>query len=173
MTKCCTVVEWSIEDIIDAAKAQGVKLNEEQAKWWWRINEKGFRDVLIESGNEILANINFEGYFPATSEETSNALYEKMLKEQEEYINWLTTQSPEEILRHAYEYITREDILIAMEEIDLTDDCAKALLVAPDSMSEIYNYYMKMETSYMDDIRESIANRAWELSERLKGEKQC
>lgn len=38
------------------------------------------------------------------------ALYQKASAEQDTYRAWLLTQPPEEILNHAYEYITREDI---------------------------------------------------------------
>ena len=38
-------------------------------------------------------------------------LCEKMRQEQNKYYDWLTAQPPEEILRHAYEYSVREDML--------------------------------------------------------------
>lgn len=37
-------------------------------------------------------------------------LYNKMQQEQNEYRAWLLAQPPEEILNHAYEYSSREDI---------------------------------------------------------------
>lgn len=42
-------------------------------------------------------------------------LYNKMQQEQNEYRAWLLAQPPEEILNHEYEYSSREDILIALE----------------------------------------------------------
>ena len=42
-------------------------------------------------------------------------LYNKMQQEQNEYRAWLLAQPPEEILNHAYEYSSREDILIALQ----------------------------------------------------------
>ena len=56
------------------------------------------------------------------------ALYEKMAAEQDQYRDWLKSQPPEEILHHAYEYSVREDIVMAMEELELTDAQAQALL---------------------------------------------
>ena len=38
-----------------------------------------------------------------TSEELNTQLYEKLSAEQNKYRDWLLTQSPEEILNHAYE----------------------------------------------------------------------
>ena len=51
----------------------------------------------------------------------NTALYEKMAAEQDKYRGWLKSQSPEEVLNHAYEYTIREDIVMAMEELELTD----------------------------------------------------
>ena len=59
------------------------------------------------------------------------ALYEKMATEQEKYRDWLKSQPPEEVLNHAYEYTVREDIVMAMEELELTDTQAQALLESP------------------------------------------
>lgn len=39
-------------------------------------------------------------------------LYNKMQQEQNEYRAWLLAQPPEEILNHAYEYSSREDMQI-------------------------------------------------------------
>ena len=58
----------------------------------------------------------------------NTALYEKMADEQDKYRDWLKSQPPEEILNHTYEYTIREDIVMAMEELELTDAQAKALL---------------------------------------------
>ena len=58
----------------------------------------------------------------------NTALYEKMAAEQDKFRDWLKSQPPEEILKHTYEYTVREDILMAMEELELTDAQAKALL---------------------------------------------
>jgi len=48
----------------------------------------------------------------------NTALYEKMATEQEKYRDWLKSQPPEEILHHTYEYTVREDIVMAMEELE-------------------------------------------------------
>ena len=47
-----------------------------------------------------------------TNEELNTALYKKMFAEQEKFEDWLLSQSPREILNHAYEYTMREDILL-------------------------------------------------------------
>ena len=64
----------------------------------------------------------------------NTALYEKMAAEQDKYRDWLKSQPPEEILEiTTYEYTIREDIVMAMEELELTDAQAQALLGSPSS----------------------------------------
>ena len=90
----------------------------------------------------------------------NTALYEKMTTEQEKYRDWLKSQPPEEILHHTYEYTVREDIVMAMEELELTDTQAQALLESSSPLADVYRYFEKLETGYMDVIRDSIENRA-------------
>ena len=87
-------------------------------------------------------------------------LYEKMAAEQDKYRDWLKSQPPEEILRHTYEYTIREDILMAMEELELPDAQAKALLASPSPLAGAYREFEKRETGYMDIVRDSIESRA-------------
>ena len=90
----------------------------------------------------------------------NTALYEKMAAEQDKYRDWLKSQPPEEILNHTYEYTIREDIVMAMEELELTDAQAQALLESPSPLADVYRYFEKLETGYMDVIRDSIESRA-------------
>lgn len=50
---------WCTDDVIDAAKRNGIVLTPQQAEQWWQKNEKWFKDTLAEYGNEILFNANF------------------------------------------------------------------------------------------------------------------
>ena len=90
----------------------------------------------------------------------NTALYEKMAAEQDNYRDWLKSQPPEEILHHTYEHTVREDIVMAMEQLELTDAQAQALLDSPTPLADVYRYFEKLETGYMDVIRDSIENRA-------------
>ena len=98
----------------------------------------------------------------------NTALYEKMATEQEKYRDWLKSQPPEEILHHTYEYTVREDIVMAMEELELTDAQAQALLESPSPLADVYRYFEKLETGYMDVIRDSIENRADDVCKVLE-----
>ena len=90
----------------------------------------------------------------------NTALYEKMAAEQDKFRDWLKSQPPEEILNHAYEYVVREDILMAMEELDLPQSRAAALLASPSPLADVYKEFADRETSYMDVVRDSIEQRA-------------
>ena len=90
----------------------------------------------------------------------NTALYEKMAAEQDKLRDWLKSQPPEEILNHAYEYVVREDILMAMEELDLPQSRAAALLASPSPLADVYKEFADRETSYMDVVRDSIEQRA-------------
>ena len=90
----------------------------------------------------------------------NTALYEKMAAEQDKFRDWLKSQPPEEVLNHAYEYTIREDIVMAMEELELTDTQAQALLESPSPLADVYRYFEKLETGYMGVIRDSIESRA-------------
>ena len=97
--------------------------------------------------------------------ELNSELYKKMSAEQDKFRGWLLDQPPADILLHAVEYTVREDILREMEALELPDDQARALLASPDAMSDIYKTFSKMaDTGHMDVVRESIEDRAAELS---------
>ena len=59
-----------------------------------------------------------------------------------------------------YKRQVREDIVMAMEELELTDTQAQALWESPSPLADVYRYFEKLETGYMDAIRDSIENRA-------------
>ncbi len=87
-------------------------------------------------------------------------LYDKMSAEQAKYRGWLLEQPPEEILNHAYEYAVREDILLCMEEAELRPEQAEALLASASPIDDVFQVFSKIETSYMDIVRESIEIQA-------------
>ena len=93
-------------------------------------------------------------------------LYEKMKTEQDKYRDWLLTQEPAEILNHTYEYTMREDIVMAMEELELTPKQAKALLKSPCPLEDVYKEFKDREVEHMDTIRDSIETRADTVTKR-------
>lgn len=95
--------------------------------------------------------------------ELNTQLYQKMFAEQEGFRAALLTMSPAEILEHAYEYVTREDILLSLEYSDLSAKQAKALLQTDTPLADIYTKWEDRETDHMTDIWDTVENRANEL----------
>lgn len=95
-----------------------------------------------------------------SNEELNLALYNRVLDEQMEWKKWLLSQSSEEVLNHAYEYTSREDIILALEYTDLSDEQCLALLKSPCPLADIFKEFERMESDHMNEIRQSIENRA-------------
>lgn len=96
-----------------------------------------------------------------TNEEKNTAFYEKVFAEQETYWKWLLEQPPEEILKHSYEYVVREDILFSLEYHDLTNAQAEALLKSPGSLGgDIFKEFEQRVTDYMDTVFDTMVCRA-------------
>ncbi len=95
-----------------------------------------------------------------SNKELNQALSEKMRAEQDKFREWLESQTAAEALKHAYEYIIREDILIALTDNDLSQTQVKALLQNSCTLDDIYKDWDKRETGFMQDIRYTIEERA-------------
>lgn len=54
------ITRWANDDIINAANEQGIAMTEAQAEEWWRKNEACFKNLMVEMGNNILADMSFE-----------------------------------------------------------------------------------------------------------------
>ena len=102
------------------------------------------------------------------NEALQQSLYDKLLREQDRYRDWLKDQPPEEILHHSYEYTVREDILMSMEELTLSEAETRALLLSPSPMAILYDKFSDLETGYMDTIRDSIEDTAKGKAKKLR-----
>ena len=95
-----------------------------------------------------------------TNEELNIALYEKMCDEQKRFKAELMEKTPAWILDGAYEYCIREDIVLCMETLDLSDKQAKALLKLENPLAKIYEAWGHSETRHMEHIRDTIMCKA-------------
>ncbi len=100
-----------------------------------------------------------------TNEELNTKLYEKLFAEQEEFKSWLIKQPPQEILKHAYVYGIREDILDNLKYHDLSDEQAKALLASENPLKEISHAFENAVSDYIDIIHNCIECQADEQVE--------
>ena len=98
------------------------------------------------------------------AEKMKDALIEKMKAEQDSYRARLVARPPEEILNHAYEYTIREDILAALDSIDLTAPQMEVLLASFSPLADIYRDWSKQDNPrYMESISDTIEGRADDL----------
>lgn len=91
-----------------------------------------------------------------TNEELNKALLEKLNSEKQRYVEWLLSQPLEEILEGAYQYYIMNDVTLYLEDKQLDDEQAQALL---DMDSPLYNAFERFEdipTGHMDQIKVSI-----------------
>ena len=95
-----------------------------------------------------------------TNPDLLTKLYQRISTEQVRYRDWLLGQPPADILNHAAEYTVREDIVMEMSELELSEAQAKALLRSKTPLADIYKEWDKMETHHVDDVREVIEARA-------------
>lgn len=84
-----------------------------------------------------------------TNEELNTALYHKMFAEQERFKAYLLTVSPHEVLEQAYEYVCREDILLALENNDLSSKQAMALMKSDTPLADVFQKWEEWETGHM------------------------
>lgn len=101
-----------------------------------------------------------------TDKEANDKLYAKMTAEQDKYRKWLLSLPPQEILDHAYEYSVREDVMCSLEDTDLDGRDARALLKSPSPLGDIYKDWQKRDPTYMEDIRDTILDRARKIIQR-------
>ena len=87
-------------------------------------------------------------------------LYEKLCQEQAAFRDELLALPPEQILYKAWEYLVREDILLAMEYNGLDDEQAQALLELPDAMSDLCDTVKGKDSRQQETIWHEIEERA-------------
>ena len=95
-----------------------------------------------------------------TGEELRTKLFQQMTAAQAKYRAWLLTQPPNVILDHACAYTVRQDIVMEMSAVELSEAHVRALLKSHNPLADIYKEWTKTETHHMDDVREVIEARA-------------
>lgn len=88
----------------------------------------------------------------------NTSLYQKMYEEQERYKSELLGMRPEMILEHAYEYVMREDILLAMEYNDLEPRYARALLRSETPLADVFMKWESRQNNYMDHVWDTVVS---------------
>ena len=102
------------------------------------------------------------------NKEMMRQLYERMVAEQQKYKAWLLEQPPNVILDNTCKFTVREDIVMELEVLELTDAQAAALL------ADVYKAWQQAETNHMNDVRDVIEARANAIiqAEKEKGQRE-
>lgn len=96
-------------------------------------------------------------------------LTEKMTAEFDGYRSWLLKQPPEEILNHAYEYTTKENLLNVLGDTDLKPQQIETLLRSPCPLEDVFKDCSYIDQSdYNYTLKVLIDQRA-----DMEMEKQC
>lgn len=93
-------------------------------------------------------------------EELNIEFYRRLLSEQDSFRDKLLSLPPEQILSRAYEYVVREDIVMSLEENDLSGRQARALLKSEHPLEDIFLRWENCESSHMEEIRSVIESEA-------------
>lgn len=109
-----------------------------------------------------------------------NLLYDKAVKEQDDYYAELKKMTPEQIVERCYETVMREDIFLTFEyecsEPKLADEQVKVLLDMKYPIANCYDEWQKSDVTYMDRILETIDTYSNELvkqdAEKQKNKKR-
>lgn len=99
-------------------------------------------------------------------------LLEKMSKEYDEFIEKLSLQSPDEIIRASYEKIFKEDILAVVESRELEPKYVKALLRENYPLEGCYQRWLEEDVTYMEDLRICIEDHAKGLLRYMDKERE-
>ena len=99
-------------------------------------------------------------------------LLEKMTKEYDEFIEKLSMQSPDEIIRASYEKVFKEDILAVVESGALEAKYVKALLRENYPLEGCYQRWLEEDVTYMEDLRICIEDHAKGLLRYMDKERE-
>lgn len=92
-----------------------------------------------------------------------------MQEEQDEYRAWLLTLPADEVLVHAYDYVTRANILITLEYNDLPEEQAAALLQSKQPLKELFEMWRDRDgipaDTFLDAVQEYVTGKIGELEE--------
>lgn len=98
------------------------------------------------------------------AEELNSELYEKMDKEQKAFYEQLLTLPPAEILEKAYEYSVREDIMLIVEEAEMSEKQCKVLLKSETPLADVFSKYRDGDScGHMEEVRNALEGRANDL----------
>ena len=83
-------------------------------------------------------------------------LYQKVAKEQSDFVEYLKMLPPDEIIDKAYEKALRDDILLSFENDYLSNEQMKELIKLEKPLAACYNEWLDTESSHMEMLMDII-----------------
>lgn len=102
--------------------------------------------------------------------ELNQILYERMAQEYESFIEGLTHMPVEDIIRASYEKVIKEDILLVVENGELSFSDIRALLRERYPLDGCYQNWLDEDFSYMEDLKLSMENHAGKIEKHRNKE---
>lgn len=103
--------------------------------------------------------------------EYSQLLIGKVQNEYDAFIKELKRMTPEQIIDRAYEKATKENMVMAVEDMELTPTEAKALCREKYPLDRMYREWLDTDVSGMQMLKDSIDDTAKKAVKEMK-EKQ-
>lgn len=103
-----------------------------------------------------------------TEGELDFQVHSKINEEYENFCNWLKEQSPDVIMHHAYEYVVKADIISVIEQNDMDESRARAMLVSEVPLDDLYRQHVRNWASAEERILETIEEYTDDILEQHK-----
>ncbi|MBQ9345930.1 MAG: DUF3849 domain-containing protein [Oscillibacter sp.] len=103
-----------------------------------------------------------------TKEELNEALYRKLNRELDQFRESFLALPQDELLNRAYEYVVRQDIVSAMEYVDLDKKDAQALLNSPNPLDDIFAEFEERNIGYTEILQDCAAVCAKDAERRFQ-----
>ena len=105
------------------------------------------------------------------NKELNQELYNKLVEEENRFIEDLKKRTVEDILMHGYafEYTMRQDILFVMEYLELSDAQVRALLMSETPLEDLYRR-VSARVSYIEDMEACIDETATLMANKISEE---
>lgn len=97
-------------------------------------------------------------------------LYEKIIKEYENYVNDLKTKDVDYIIDRSYETAIKEEMIYCFEPNSryFSDEEIRILNKSSSPLNDLYNDWISNDLSIGDEIRESVNEYLIDLTSRFK-----
>lgn len=98
--------------------------------------------------------MNYQDYRQTLNRRLNDKVQQELSDFREEMLN----KSPQEIFNAAYQITIKNDIAACIINTDYSPQAVRALLKSPDLLQEIYEEWIEMDYSHMENLRQTITD---------------